>query len=118
MTGISNFRRGINIFVRIQKFIEVISWIFATVFYFLLIIGFFSAGNLRRELNVFIFSCSMVLFACIFIFGLLLLIIRLVLLVKYELRFFSIENIALIIKLPIFLITAVLIASYILRAAI
>jgi len=87
-------------------------------FYFLLAIGFFPGDNSREGLTASIFTYSMFHFGCFFVLGLLFVLIRIFLRIKHKLNFFSIENIGLLIKLPVFLATVLLIVAFVLRAAI
>jgi len=114
----NKFPQSVNMFVKIQGVIEIISLALASIFYFLLAIGFFSGENLRERLNASIFVNSIFYFGGFFILGFLFILIRIFLKIKYKLRFLSIENVILLVKLPVFFVTGVAVWAYVLWAAI
>ena len=117
---LNRFPRGVTTFVKIQKITEIISWSLAIIYY-LFVIGFFFSENVwryfrgRGGLYAYIFAGGMIVLACFFVIGVVVVLIRIFLRIKYKLRFCTAINILLLIKLPVFFITTFALLALILN---
>jgi hypothetical protein len=94
----------INTFVEVQKVVERLAWVFVGLYFSLSFLIFFGGRYVRPWAAGLFMNHGPIISLCFVLPSFLILLARVALRVAYEVPFFQKENVALLLRLPAFLV--------------